>query len=229
MAATSVKRPQNEERRKVASRRRPPPYDALLDEIDEVVYAVAVDAGDLLGGRVERVSRQAERLTGHPPDDFYRDPGLWWKLVHPEDREAVSRTTQRLSESRQPVTREYRLLDRRSGEYRWIEDRVLPWLDSNGALLGYFGAARDITERRRLHGMLTGLAPAASALTGTGYLRELVGQLAQILETDHALVGELSPGRLRAHRTACLGAVHQRSLDPRGFRALLARAPQLQA
>lgn len=46
-------------------------------------------------------------------------------------------------------SRHYRIRNLATGEYRWVADRVVPLHDEHGQVIGYQGAARDITERRR--------------------------------------------------------------------------------
>src|SRR3989337_528518 len=36
-----------------------------------------------------------------------------------------------------------------TGEYRWMEDRVTPQFDQAKQVVGIFGVARDVTERKR--------------------------------------------------------------------------------
>ncbi len=123
-------------------------YRLLVDNASEVLYQVGLEA-DPLRGRVELVSRQSEAITGRTEAEFLADPGLWLELVHPEDRDTLLQSTRTILTSRQPGTRTYRIRHCGTGDYRWVEDRVIPRLDSNGTVVGYQGVARDITERRR--------------------------------------------------------------------------------
>jgi PAS domain S-box-containing protein len=40
------------------------------------------------------------------------------------------------------------LWNKTTGNYRWLEDRVVPQIDKKGDVIGLFGVARDITERK---------------------------------------------------------------------------------
>lgn len=120
-------------------------YRQLVESASEIFYKV-VTAGDPLKGDVQFVSWSAERITGHAPEDFIRDSRLWVSLVHPDDLSAMLESTSRLARL-EPVTRYYRVRNR-AGEYRWIEDRVVPFVDTWGAFAGYQGVCRDVTEPR---------------------------------------------------------------------------------
>jgi PAS domain S-box-containing protein len=121
----------------------------ILDHIDEIVYMVSSTEGNQLGGNVEFVSDRVKNLLGYDPEEFSADPGLWFKSVHLDDVPALSESAHNILATRKSGTRVYRLRHKGSGEYRWMEDRVVPQLDDAGNVIGIFGVARDITERKR--------------------------------------------------------------------------------
>ncbi len=121
-------------------------FERILANLDEITYEVA-SPGDPMAGTVVFVSRQVEVLVGHRPEEFKRDPTLWFQLVHRDDVPSVTQATREMYESRRPGTRRYRLRHRSTGQYRWIEDRVVPRLGAGGRVVGYYGAARDVTDR----------------------------------------------------------------------------------
>ena len=124
-------------------------YRLVLENIDEIVYQVSTPDADLMRGRVLFVSPRAETIIGCKAEDFLADPGLWFSLLHPEDVAAVVSQTQAMLAQRQGGTREYRLRHKNTGEYRWMEDHVRLQVDGAGRVVGIFGVARDMTERKR--------------------------------------------------------------------------------
>ncbi len=132
-------------------------YLTILDCIDEVVYVVDVPDGDPLKGQVRWVSSRVESILGYRPEEFYADPGLWTRLLHPDDARALAERTAAIFKGGTPGLREYRLRHRQTGEYRWIEDRVVPKLEG-GRVVSIHGAARDVTDRKRCEEVLTKLA-----------------------------------------------------------------------
>ncbi len=117
----------------------------LVEAVQDIVYIVAGD--NPYEGRVELVSEHVATATGWNAEDFIRDPNLWFGLVHPDDRSTMMESTTRMMSSGQPVVRSYRLRHR-NGSFRWFDDRVAPILDASGKLLGFCGAARDVTALR---------------------------------------------------------------------------------
>ncbi len=72
----------------------------------------------------------------------------WSEGVHADDLERCLRTYVSAFDERREFTMEYRLR-RHDGQYRWILDRGVPRLGSDGAFQGYVGVVDDVTELRR--------------------------------------------------------------------------------
>ncbi|MEE9118486.1 MAG: PAS domain S-box protein, partial [Calditrichia bacterium] len=77
------------------------------------------------------------------------DTELWFRTLHPEDVPVLMESTQQIFASKKPGIRKYRLRHKHTAEYRWMEDKVVPQIDDAGKVVGYYGVARDITERKR--------------------------------------------------------------------------------
>jgi PAS domain S-box-containing protein len=121
----------------------------ILDNVDEIIYMVEGGVDNARSGRVRFVSGRVEQILGYRPEEFIRDRDLWFGLIHPDDVPAVADSTRAIIASGQVGMREYRIRHKRTGDYHWIEDRVVPQLDGAGVVIGQFGVARDITERKR--------------------------------------------------------------------------------
>ena len=119
----------------------------IVENINEIIYMVSLVEG-LPRGRVEFVSGRTEQIVGHRPEEFLRNSRLWFRVIHPEDAPAVIASTRRLLRDKATVSREYRVRHKTTGEYRWIEDKLVPRLGDDGRVTGYFGVARDVTERK---------------------------------------------------------------------------------
>jgi PAS domain S-box-containing protein len=115
-------------------------------------------------------------LLGCAPEDLLGSYDLWLERVHPSDREVLLAAVAQLSRQAQPVTCEYRLVDRPSGEEaagvaaesptsrssrvilaagarsreRWLRDTLAPHFGKDGQLSGWEGVLTDITEQRFL-------------------------------------------------------------------------------
>jgi len=131
---------------------------SILDNVDEIVYMVEARKENMLNGKLIFVSPRTRKIIGYDPEDFIGDPGLWFKLLHPEDIPTVMDKTNEMYSHKQMQTREYRIRHKLTGDYVWMEDRVVPQLDVKGEVVGQFGAARDITERKRMQERLAKLS-----------------------------------------------------------------------
>lgn len=115
-------------------------FRRLAENAQDLIYRyrVAPEPG------FEYVSPAATAMTGFTPVDHYADPELGMKLVHPDDQhllEAVSRGEVDVAE---PLILRW---VRKDGDVIWTEQRNVPIVDDEGALVALEGIARDITER----------------------------------------------------------------------------------
>lgn len=128
----------------------------ILENINEIVYQVVIDdARDPAHAAVEFVSGQVENIVGYPAGRFLEDPHLWLSLIHREDLPAIAESARRLLAGAASDTRTYRVRHGRTGELIWLEDKVVPRLDGQGTVIGYFGVTRDITKRKQTEDELT--------------------------------------------------------------------------
>ncbi len=105
-------------------------------------------------GRFEYVSPACIKVSGHPAEDFYNDPGLMLRILHPEDRPVF----QAHLDADDDADEEHRMLLRvidRDGNVHWIEHQCRKVYDAQGVYLGRRGVNRDITERHALEEELT--------------------------------------------------------------------------
>ena len=143
-------------------------YRTLLERSREITYRVTTESG-LMHGKVAFVNHRTEELTGHAARDFVDHPSLWASLLHPDDLPGVFATTAQMAESRTPVIREYRIKGA-DGQYHWMEDRVAPLVDATGRLIGYEGAAFDVTELKAAYAEADAARERLHAVLRTGHL-----------------------------------------------------------
>jgi diguanylate cyclase (GGDEF)-like protein/PAS domain S-box-containing protein len=120
----------------------------IITNIHEIVYMTEI-AEDPTSGRLRFVNSRTEDIIGYRPDEFIEAPELWFQIVHPEDRRALIESTRKIIASRTAGVRNYRLQHKETGEYRLMEDKIVPQVGENGKVVAIFGLARDITERSR--------------------------------------------------------------------------------
>jgi PAS domain S-box-containing protein len=127
------------------------------------------------------LSPSCERVTGYSRAEFFRDPDLFLRILHPEDR---PRMEEHLQE--QPRGHDQRELDlriiTRTGEVRWIGHVCQPVYASDGTWLGWRGTNRDITNRLQAQQELRRERDFASAILSTA------GALIVVLDSEGRIV-----------------------------------------
>ena len=86
----------------------------------EALPAVTYVAETGPAGRWRYVSPQIEALTGVRPEELLAEPGLWGRLIHPEDRERFHAEEEK-SRGGGVLQVEYRILAR-DGRIVWLRD-----------------------------------------------------------------------------------------------------------
>jgi PAS domain S-box-containing protein len=98
----------------------------------------------------EYVSPSATAMIGYTPEEYYADPELGRKIVHPDDRHLIDEV---LSSPGSHITIRWFHKD---GRVIWIEQRNKPFYDEAGELVAIEGISRDITERMEAEEVLRG-------------------------------------------------------------------------
>ncbi|MGZ6265438.1 MAG: ATP-binding protein [Candidatus Limnocylindrales bacterium] len=121
-------------------------YRRITESITDYMYRVVVAGG---------VATSTEHgpgcvaVTGYTSEEFDADPGLWLRLVVPEDRALVVEQTADVEANRLMRPVEHRIV-RKDGSLRWVRSTPVPQYAVDGTLVGYDGLIQDITERRTL-------------------------------------------------------------------------------
>jgi PAS domain S-box-containing protein len=118
-------------------------YKSLAQVVPVASYVRPVDGE----GAPSFLGPQIDRLAGYAANAFHRDPELFFRLVHAEDRERVRSEIARAVEQREPLRTEYRLLAR-DGRVVWVQDEAVTVLDAEGEPLCVQGYLLDVSERK---------------------------------------------------------------------------------
>jgi two-component system, OmpR family, phosphate regulon sensor histidine kinase PhoR len=117
-------------------------YRSLTEHLPVVTYVRSL-AGN---GEGDFVSPQIDRLLGYTPDEWLADPGLFLRLVHPDDRERVAAARDGVDAAKESRST-YRMLSR-DGRVVWVRDEAVTVLDEAGRPLCIQGYMLDISERK---------------------------------------------------------------------------------
>lgn len=93
------------------------------------------------------VSPAFERF-GFPMEDWLTDENMWFRVIHPEDREWVFNETDVSTLSGEEVDYEYRIIDA-EGVIRWMRDRGCLIRDPEGNVICREGVMIEVTSRKQ--------------------------------------------------------------------------------
>jgi PAS domain S-box-containing protein len=114
-------------------------YRMLVEQIPAIAYIDPVEDGPTV-----YISPQVGAILGYQPEEWYADPELWTKIVHPDDRDAMDGRAVHA----EPHAATYRLIAR-DGHEVWVQDRARLVLDPDGRPVYWQGVLVDVTEERR--------------------------------------------------------------------------------
>lgn len=97
------------------------------------------------------VSPAFERIYGYEYRRLYREPDLWFSVIHPDDRDDIVRTFKENVGS--SLALQYRIIQK-DGAVRWVSHRVFPIRDEKSHSLKLTGFIEDITIRRQWEDVL---------------------------------------------------------------------------
>jgi len=119
-------------------------YKRLLGSVTDYIYTVKVENGR---GISTTHGPGCAQVTGYTPDDLDRDPHLWHRMVHEEDRIAVLKQAAHVLAG-EPIPLEHRIIHK-DGSVRWVRHTPVLRKDEQERLIGYDGLISDITERKQ--------------------------------------------------------------------------------
>lgn len=116
---------------------------------DQFFYVVTLDSKNSFINNFTYHSWQIEDIQGSTPEDLNNNPLGWLKAIHPDDMSDVVEQNRIMFSNHKPVVRVYRVKNKKTRKYVWIEDHVVPVPDSKGNIHELYGSVRDITSRMK--------------------------------------------------------------------------------
>ena len=123
-------------------------YRTLVEQLPVITYISQLD--QYMG--VSYISPQIETL-GFDSEQWLADPELWFRQIHPEDKERVASALEQFRAGGEEFRTEYRLV-LPNGETRWFDDRSVYVRDQSGQPIFKQGFMVDITERKQAEAVL---------------------------------------------------------------------------
>ncbi|HEY4744987.1 MAG TPA: PAS domain S-box protein, partial [Desulfuromonadaceae bacterium] len=113
-------------------------FRALVTASSEVLYRMSPDWSEMR----ELYSREFLANTERPSSDWLQ------KYIHPDDQPHVTAVIQEAIRTKSMFELEHRVRQA-DGSLGWTFSRAVPLMDADGEIVEWFGAASDITERKR--------------------------------------------------------------------------------
>ena len=123
-------------------------YRTLVEHMPVIAFIVEPTYEENAPYPVVYMSPQVEGVLGYEAQQFVDDPGLWNKLIHPEDLQEVIAENQRTDERGEPFDMEYRMIAH-DGRLVWVHESAVLVRDAAGRPLYWQGIKQDITGRKR--------------------------------------------------------------------------------
>lgn len=114
-------------------------YRLITEKSNDLIYAYRYKPS--MG--FEYVSPSAQIITGYAPEEFYNDPLLEQKIVHPDDRNLME------SMENGSIDRGSKNLRwiKKDGSIIWVEIQHIPVYNEKDELTGFHAKASDISDR----------------------------------------------------------------------------------
>lgn len=199
-------------------------YRTLVEQLPSVTYLAVIDENIRYGEfNTSYISPQVENLLGYPPHAFESDPGLWTRLIHPEDRERFIAKIADYYKNQGFYTDEYRMRTQKGNEI-WVRDEAIIVHDKRSNYPFSQGVLFDITERKRMEVAEREQRALAEALRDTAEILSSTLDYGEVL--DHILT---TVGRVVPHDAATImliegefaRVVRSQGYNQRGFSAEL--------
>ncbi len=115
-------------------------FRRLVENAPEIIYRfrVSPDPG------FEFISPAVTEIAGYTPQEYYDDPEIGRKIIHPEDRSKLDGLYKGIIPEGPHQVRWIR----KDGKIIWTEDRAIPIFNEKGEFIAIEGIAREITAQK---------------------------------------------------------------------------------
>ncbi len=117
-------------------------FSRFADHAPDLLFRISIP-----DGRYEYISPACLTLCGYSPEEFYRDPGLFPRIIHPSWHEYFLQRWEDLLKKKVPHTYEFQIIDRQ-GTIKWVNQRNVLVAGPDGEPVALEGIVTDITGRK---------------------------------------------------------------------------------
>ena len=202
-------------------------YARLLASVTSYTYSLELSDGT---PRSTTHSAGCLATTGYTADDFAADPYLWFTMVHPSDRDLVTRQAAATNHDAEIAPFEHRILHR-DGSVRWVRHTIIAHRNGDGRLVRRDGLIEDITERKvseERFRLLIEHAPDAMVVVDRKGTIVLVNTLAETLfgYSRDELIGQVVE-RLVPHAACDQHLAHRANFTMQPHARMMGKHPRL--
>jgi len=140
-------------------------YRALVEQIPAMTFIETPSPSEPYSTRLTFVSPQSEPILGYTPQELIDDPGLFARMLHPDDRDRVLAVNDNAERTGEPFDQEYRVVAK-DGRVVWMHTQAVLVTDVSGAPRFWHGVALDITARKEAEESLRELEGRYQAVLG---------------------------------------------------------------
>ncbi len=116
-------------------------YRLLAENARDMIYRIVFTPQK----RYDYISPSSVNLTGYTPDEYYANPNIDNKIIHPEDKPVVNQAYDNPRRFEKPLA--FRMI-RKDGKLIWVELSNVPVFNDLHNLVAVEGIAREITEQK---------------------------------------------------------------------------------
>lgn len=116
-------------------------FQQIANNIKEAFWIFDLEKNELI-----YMSSAWEEISGRTGEQYYEDKTLWLNCILPEDREDVLGKFRNIKKN-EKFEFEYRIIHT-DGSIRWIRNRVVPIMNTEGKVYRLVGVAEDITDAK---------------------------------------------------------------------------------
>ncbi len=120
-------------------------YRTLVEQSSVALYRDYAEPG----GPSIFITDQIEHMIGYTPAEFSSSPEFWQTLVHPDDRDVVLRTINKILMTGEKTISEYRMRAK-DGSWVWLRDEAIAIKDPAGNPLYVQGVYADVTQQKQM-------------------------------------------------------------------------------
>ncbi|MCK9152462.1 PAS domain S-box protein [Methanobacterium alcaliphilum] len=123
-------------------------FRLLAENSQDIIYRMSLPEGEY-----EYISPSSTDIFGYSPQEFYKNPLILNKIIHPEWRQYFQIQWNNLLKGKVPAFYEFEIIDKQ-GNVKWIHQRNTLIKDLKGQAKYIQGIVSDLTEKKKMEDKL---------------------------------------------------------------------------